>query len=378
MKRLKNLSGNQQGMVMLIVIMVLMAVSLLGLASVMVVSLDLKIAGYYRASDQAFWAAEAGVQRSLSELRENRTYIGDIEEETLNNNATSSAVVEAFSGFISRIEATGVAGTAVRRIEVLINVDSAFDSAINVGGDLTLVGKPRVSTEGIRLNGDGYVDLDDGTPELNIYQAPGKTMTTPGNNTNLNVVEKEPMDLGAIKLRDDEWRTLAGNAHADYYYDDNGTWGDKDSPRTISNLNFDDIPTGADGNRTIFIDGDVVLNGTISGIGTIVATGKIIGEGDFVTNQDPTISLVAMDDVLLNFDTNSQSSMNGLVYTEGDYELHGKIKFTGVVTAFGSVNIQNPSEFTNNSDPNFWYTYSAAYNIISDPIDVLSWTDLQG
>jgi len=370
--------GNQRGMVMLIVIVVLMAVSLLGLASVMVVSLDLRIAGHYRQSDMAFWAAEAGVQRSLGELRDDRTYLGDIEEETLNNNATSSAAIEQFSGFISRIEATGVAGTAVRRIEVLINVDSAFESAINVGGDLTLVGKPRVSAEGVRLNGDGYVDLDDGTPELNIYQAPGHTMTAPGNNTNLNVTEKAPMDLAAIKLRDDEWRTLAGNAHSSFYFDDNGTWADKDSPRTITNLDFDDVPVGTDGNRTIFVDGDLVLNGTISGIGTIVATGKIIGEGGFVTSQTPTITMVAMDDVLLNFDTEAQSQLNGLVYTEGDYELHGKIKYTGVVTAFGSVNIQNPSEFTNNNDSNYWFTYSSAYNIISDPIDVLSWTDLQG
>jgi hypothetical protein len=107
----------------------------------------------------------------------------------------------------------------------------------------------------------------------------------------------------------------------------------------------------------------------------VIATGKVICTGGFVA-KGPTVTFIAKDDVLINFDTNAQSTINGLVYTEGDYELHGKVKFFGVVTAFGSVTVQNPSQFTNNSDPNFWYTYSPAYSIIADSVNVLSWSEV--
>jgi len=42
----------------------------------------------------------------------------------------------------------------------------------------------------------------------------------------------------------------------------------------------------------------------------------------------------------------------------------------------GTLSVQNPSEFTNNSDPNYWYTYSSAYNIIADPVDIVSWREI--
>lgn len=377
MKRYKKFTANsEQGMVMLIVVMVMMAVSVLGLASLLVVGTDIRISGNYKQSTQAFWAAEAGVQRALAELRDDREYSGDIGSDGLTNGTTCGAEVTILSPFLKRVVASGHQKRSVRRVEVIVNTDSAFDSVINAGGGVRLEGKPRVSSEGIRANGDVYLALDAGTPELNIHMPQGATLTVEGDDTNLTRSDKEPMDLSAIRLTDLQWQEIASSASGDWYFDDDDRFGTGDTNVTLSNLDFNDVPVGADGQRAIFVDGDVTVNGEISGIGTIIATGKIICTGGFVAADKPTVSFIAQDDVLINFDTNAQSEINGLVYTEGDYELHGKVKFWGVVTAFGSVTIQNPSEFTNNSDPNYWYTYSPAYNVISDPVDVLSWTEI--
>ncbi|MDP8223364.1 MAG: hypothetical protein P9L99_08400 [Candidatus Lernaella stagnicola] len=368
----------ERGMIMLIVMLVMMGVSLLGLGSLMVVGTDIRIAGQYRNSTQSFWAAEAAVQRALWEMRENRSFTGDVAAEAIGNYTMSSASVERLSENLVRIVAQGRALGARRKIEVIVNVDTVFGAALNVGGDITLEGKPRISTEGVRLNGDAYFDLDAGTPELNVYMPSGATLNAVGDTESLNRIEKEPMDLAAVKLKDEEWRTMANMATGDFFIDNDGTYGNTDTNVTINNLNFDDVTPGPNGDRVIFVDGDLTLNGSIAGTGTLVTTGKIICTGGFVTSGTPTVTMVAQDDVLINFDTNAQSEINGLVYTEGDYELHGKINFTGVVTAFGSVGVQNPSQFTNNSDPNYWYTYSPAYNILTDPIDVLSWTEIEG
>ena len=374
-KNIRSLAANERGLVMLIVLMAMMAVSLLGLASLLVVGTDIRISGHYRNSAQAFWAAEAGVQRALGEIRNDRTYLGTLDQASLGNGATSGATVEQLTSLLRRITATGNQGVARRQIEVIVNVDSAFESTINCGGDVILDGKPRISTEGVRVNGDAYLSLDAGTPELNIYMPTGSTLTVDGDASALTRLEKEPMDLNSIRLTDQQWQYLAGTANGDWRFDTDHIFGDTDTNVTFNNLNFNNVPVGPEGQRAIFVDGNVTVNGEISGIGTIVATGKIICTGGFVANG-PTVSLVARDDVLIDFDTNAQSEINGLVYTEGDYELHGKVKFWGVVTAFGSVTVQNPSQFSNNSDPNYWYTYSPAYNIIADAVDIMTWSEL--
>ncbi len=369
------IKNREQGMIMVIVLMILMGVSLLGLASLLVVGTDLRITGHYKASAQAFWAAESGLQEAIGTLRTNRSFSGDLNTQSLNNGSNYSVTVDVMSDTLKRVVATGRQGGTVRTIEAIVTSDTAFGAVINLGGDLRLEGKPRVSSEGIRLNGNAYLNLDSGTPDLNIYLPTGSQLNVDGDTGAVHRSDKPAMDLGAIKLSDTSWRQIASSATTAWSFDTDKVYGDRDTNMTFNNLNFDDIPVGPDGNRAIFVDGDVTINGEISGIGTVIATGKVICTGGFVA-KGPTVTFIAKDDVLINFDTNAQSTINGLVYTEGDYELHGKVKFFGVVTAFGSVTVQNPSQFTNNSDPNFWYTYSPAYSIIADSVNVLSWSEV--
>jgi Tfp pilus assembly protein PilX len=368
-------AADQRGMVMLIVLMMMAAVSVLGMAALTVVVGDIRVAGNYRDSAAAFWAAEAGLQQGLQTLRQNSAFTGTVTPPTLTNNTTNVTTVTVLSGSLVRVVATGRKGQAEKVVEAVVSTDSAYTAALNGGGNITMSGKPRISSQGVRVNGSGNLDLDPGTPTINMYMPPSSTLTVTGNNA-VNRVNSAPMDLGAIAMTQAQWLGLAQQAAPSAYYDTDGIFGSLDTNVTFNNLDFSTIPVGPSGQRTIFVDGNVTLNGSLSGIGTIIATGSIIGEGGFVSSG-ATVSMVSQSDVLLNFDTNAQSSLNGLVYAQGNYELHGKIMFTGVVTCFGSIDVQNPSQFTNNSDPNFWYTYSSAYSVLSEPAHVLSWAQDQ-
>ncbi|MCC6159338.1 MAG: hypothetical protein IT350_14910 [Deltaproteobacteria bacterium] len=362
---------------MIIVMMVMASTLLIGLAGMTVSNTDMKITWNYKRSAQAFFAAESGVQRAIAELREDNSWMDGFGSTDQNNGSNYQVTVTSLTSQLLKLDSIGGAGSSRRHIEAIVNVDSAFDHAINLGGDLHISGKPRVSTEGIRLNGNAYFDLDSGTPALNMYAPSTSSFTyVDGSETDpISRIETPALDVNAAKLSDDDWALLEGKATGAHHYDTDGTSGNKSTNVTFNNLNFDNVPADSDGKRTVYVDGDVTLNGSISGTGSIIATGKIVGTGGFYSGG-ATISFIARDDVLLNFDTNAQSQLNGLTYTEGDYEMHGKIKYTGVVTAFGTAIIQNPSEFTNNNDPNFWYTYSSAYNIVSDPIDILLWQEV--
>ena len=94
------------------------------------------------------------VQKALGELRDNRDFIGDLGGDTLSNSATFNVEVIQLSSFLKRVIATGRIGTSVKRLEVIVNVDSAFESAINAGGDVILDGKPRIASEGEQGNGN--------------------------------------------------------------------------------------------------------------------------------------------------------------------------------------------------------------------------------
>lgn len=66
---------NEDGVVLVIVMMILMATVMLGMASMMIASMDIRISGNYRDSVQVFFAAEAGIERSIAALRADKDWI---------------------------------------------------------------------------------------------------------------------------------------------------------------------------------------------------------------------------------------------------------------------------------------------------------------
>ncbi len=383
---------NRKGMVLPIVMMILMATTIISLGSMAIVSTDIKVSGNYRDSQAAFCSAEAGVERAIASMKYDPGWLDGFEETAMANDASYQLSVTNLGSFKRELYAIGRYGKAVRKIKVVVDVDSVFTTAaLNAGGDMILVGKPRISEEGIRVNNTLRLELDAGTPPVNVqipavedvtlisdcYEDPGGgDLIAAMADCDVNVTETPPMNFDSVQLSTSDWQDLASAAPPGHYYDNDGVFGSNDTSITLNDFDCDGIEPDDNGQRTLFVDGDVTFTGELTGICTVISMGKVIGVGSFYTQQGTTVSMISKDDVLLNYDTNQQSKMNGLVYTEGNYELHGKIKFTGIVTAMGTLSVQNPSEFTNNSDPNYWYTYSSAYNIIADPVDIVSWREI--
>jgi hypothetical protein len=366
---------NQSGVAAVTVLMILMATVLISMGALMIASTDIKVAGNYRDTAAAFYAAEAGVEHTIARLKGDREWTDGLNDVSLPNGVEYDTTVETLTHpYHRKITSVAKAGESYRKLEVIVDVDSVYDHALNAGGDAILIGKPRISPEGIRVNGGIYMDMDAGVTGVNVYLPETTNATIEGVGADgVTVGQKDPMDWISARLSDSQWKQLADMAPPSHYFDIDGVFDSKDTEVTLHNFDCAEIPADENGHRTIFIDGDVHFSGHIYGTCSIISTGTIKAEGNFVACSCAIWSMVAKGDVMLNFDTNYTSPMHGLVYAEGDYELHGKVKFTGTVSVMGNINIQNPSEFTNNSDSDYWFTYSAAYNILSDPIDIISW-----
>jgi Tfp pilus assembly protein PilX len=69
---------NEKGMVLPLGLMFLAIIAILGTTAVIVTTTDLKIGSNYRASEQAFYAAEAGIEEARARLKGSSTaYVGD-------------------------------------------------------------------------------------------------------------------------------------------------------------------------------------------------------------------------------------------------------------------------------------------------------------
>ena len=78
MSAMRLIYGNEKGMVLPLGLMFLAIIAILGTTAVIVTTTDLKIGSNYRASEQAFYAAEAGTEEARARLRGSSTaYVGD-------------------------------------------------------------------------------------------------------------------------------------------------------------------------------------------------------------------------------------------------------------------------------------------------------------
>ena len=84
-KVLKNLSGDQSGYVLFLVLFVLLIVSLVGVALIVVGTSEINLSARSRMMDQAYSIAEAGIDRAVAEVASNRdlanSRTGTVEEE---------------------------------------------------------------------------------------------------------------------------------------------------------------------------------------------------------------------------------------------------------------------------------------------------------
>ncbi|MGH7793223.1 MAG: pilus assembly PilX family protein [Thermodesulfobacteriota bacterium] len=91
---------NEYGMVTAVALLLVAVLTLLGTTAVVVTSTDILIGGNYKLSEQAFYAAEAGVEEARARLRGNATA-------KINDTAPSSPDWKAYIGTLAMAQAKG-------------------------------------------------------------------------------------------------------------------------------------------------------------------------------------------------------------------------------------------------------------------------------
>ncbi|MBC8461660.1 MAG: pilus assembly PilX N-terminal domain-containing protein [Deltaproteobacteria bacterium] len=268
---------NENGMILVLVLSFLAILSLLGATAVIVTTTDIKIGGNYKASVQAFYDADAGVNYAIARIEDglaNNTLALVGSSVTVNytapagfyfDNITTLTQVGATNKYSFQV--TGHSGNASSTIELVFVRDSLFQYGafgneqidINSNGAVysydsrvTPNPKPEDSTgegdvgsnEKVHVHKDTYIDGDvglgdDGAGTEAVYKESG-TPTITGDIDDVDRVDPDP--LGAIggDLANDfkKYSTNNNNASAKPPIDGNTINLDKNNTMTLKAGNY--------------------------------------------------------------------------------------------------------------------------------------------
>lgn len=300
----------------------------------------------YTESTNAFWLAEAGINRALNELRNNYSLTGtNLWRTSLNQGGYSVDII--YSGQNRKVTSHGFIPFSSSRIERLIEVTMTkyippnfYDNALYCAGSIDLNGNS------YSINGDvKYADTIENTDNITgtITQDPAinplalldfQQLLTISQSQN-NVFDEER--LQDVKKGWD-------NFPASFWY----------SPPTDP----DDPATGTP--NIVYVTTDLQLNGNIGTIG-----GFFVVVGDVITNPSAT------PDATLN----GNGQIEGIIYTRGQFNVNGggnNLNINGGIWAGEEITFNGKVAIDYNSD----YMSALSGLNINAAVQITSWKDL--
>ncbi len=331
MEGIKSLLKNERGVVMVISLLLLALLVAAGVGTIVLTQSDLKTSGNFKTATQAFYLAEAGLQRAIRDLNKETNWIGRLAntsdafsgDNSLGNGTYVVQVFEndPFSPNV-RIRSTGNIGSSSSTVEAVVAPEffPILDYAAFSCGNLTLK-EGGGSVSSLISGGDvfvsGNLDLEgSGTHQIQ--------------NGNVSV-------LGDININGTSSIT-GGNASA------NG------------NMN---LQSSASPN----VGGNATAGGNISGGGTVTGTTNATASPLPVTNlclgSELAVRAITSDviqgfrssagtTISGNFTAGSTITQTGIVHVTGDFELTGNATFSGNVIFIvdGNAEITGPGSLT--------------------------------
>ena len=127
--RSKKAVGNEKGIVLIVALMLLLALTIIGINSITTTSFENIISGNERLANTAFYSAEAGIQVGLNQIPEitpiSRTRIGPLTSDTYYLGTVTNAGLahsvgndQTWSYRRYQVNATGESTSANREIEI--------------------------------------------------------------------------------------------------------------------------------------------------------------------------------------------------------------------------------------------------------------------
>ena len=164
------INKNENGMILVLVLTLLAIISLLGATAVIVTTTDIKIGGNYRASVQAFYDADAGVNYAIAKIEEGikanpQTFSLPTSTDPNDSAHTSNFTYTIPSGFsfsISDITKTGTNTYSFKSTgtDPNNNAKAIIEATFTAKGN-SLFKHAAFGNTGVNLSGNGYTDSYD-------------------------------------------------------------------------------------------------------------------------------------------------------------------------------------------------------------------------
>jgi len=298
---------------LIVTVIVMTLLSALGIFGVSMLSADLEIAKQTMQSAEAFYIAEAGIQRTIGKLLSDSEYRASPTTliDTLGEGVIS--VMVSKNSYVYTLNSTATVDAITRQIQQSVMVfeqgPQAFSYGVYCYGDIFM------NDSDMTINGDA------GT-EGEIYQ-----MST---NLNLNGELTEHLTLNQVTADLKSYQDVA-----DYIYGDTQTF----SNTTLSGI--------------YYVKGDVIIQNDVNITGSIIAEGTItlnLMNSTIIANSGYP-AFASEDDVLFNSAANS--TITGLIYADDDVYFNNatNVDFTGSIVAADDVEFNTCNNFTVTFDP---------------------------
>ena len=342
----------EQGQALILVMLVLLVLALLGAASLTLTGTHGRTARYQRDLMQAYYTAEAGVERALIKIRENPSWFAGLPENSevfsrvpyAGGEINEVRLTKTSAGIAARAEITSVGkfGTAQKTLKV---------SALVFGVSDLLKGASVLPGEPLNLRLTGNLSLSGEQGSGGVIFAVGGNLEVSGSSE----IQADVYASGSITGRD----KITGSVYPYYqyippfpaldelYYKDEA----QRAGRYYSgNRNFG----GGAYSGIYFVDGKLTISGTYNGKAIFVAKNIEI-DGDLKANTpDDLFTLISFGDAdIKNHEANALVIAAGAFRAQGNAILRGGLLVQSMDVS-GNVNIFcNPALAAQNPPPGF-------------------------
>lgn len=330
---------NKKGIALIITFAIILVLTILGSAIISRSISENNITKRYSETTQAFWLAEAGINRALYELRNNYN-LGSITATQLGSGGYNVTISPSGQNRIVNstgyIPFTGQA-RASRGIEAVMSKSippNFYDNAIYSAGEVDLNGNSYSITGNIR-----YADEIDNTGNVN-----GTITQDPSINP---LARFDFQQLRALSSSQQNVYVLNGNQLVNEATGQQGFPGSFWYSPGVPNI--------------VYIEGDLQLNGNIGTIG-----GFFVVAGDVINNPGATYDTTV----------NGNGQIEGAIYTRGEFRINGG---GGNLNINGGVWAGEEARLNGNAHVNYNQSYLEAIgnlNLNAD-VQISSWKDTQ-
>ena len=301
---------SRKGFALIASVIITTLLSALGLFGVSLLSTDTHIAVDAMRGDEAFYIAEAGLQRVMGKLASDETYRNNPTTliNTLGDGAFSVAVNKDANTYTLNSIAT--VDEITRQIQQSVitfqQAPEAFNSGVYAYGDIFM------NNSDITLNGSIATEGE-------IYQV--------ATNLTLNGTLLEHADVDMLTVDVHSYESIA-----DQIYDSAQTFSDT----TISGI--------------YYVKADVIIQNNVTINGSIISEGNITLDllNSSITADSGYPAFVSEDDIIFN--SAQDSTISGAIYTSDDISFNNiqNVDFTGSIIADNDIQFNSCQDFTLN------------------------------